>query len=136
MEDYKKPLPIITENNRPFWEATKNHELRLQKCAKCAKFWYPSGPLCPHCWSRDYEWTRVSGRGRVTSWVVFHQVYFDSFREDVPYNVAQVELEEGPRLMSGLVNIKNEEIIMDMPVEVVFEDVTEEVTLHKFRPVR
>ena len=136
MDDYKKPLPIITENNRPFWEATKNHELKLQKCKKCDKFWYPSGPLCPRCWSRDYEWTRVSGRGKVTSWVVFHQVYFDSFKEDVPYNVAQVELEEGPRLMSGLVNIKNEEIVMDMPVEVIFEDVTQDVTLHKFRPLK
>ena len=136
MPEYEKPLPVITENNRPFWEATKSHELRLQKCHQCGHFWYPSGPVCPYCWSRDYEWTALRGRGKVTFWVVFHQRYFDSFKEDIPYNVVQVELEEGPRLISNLVDIKSEDIRMDMPVEVVYDDVTPEVTLPRFRSRR
>ena len=92
--------------------------------------------MCPFCWSRDYEWARVSGRGKVNSWVVFHQLYYEGFKGETPYSVVQVELEEGPRLMSNLVGVKSEEIHMGMAVEVVFDDVTEEVTLPKFRPRR
>ena len=134
MPEYTKPLPVITENNRPFWDAAKRHELSLQKCNNCGKYWYPSGPVCPFCWSRDHEWAKLSGRGKVNSWVIFHQRYFESFSEDIPYNVAQVELEEGPRITTNLVGVKNEDIRMDMPVHVVFDDVTPEVTLPKFRP--
>ena len=134
MPEYTKPLPVITENSRPFWDAAKRHELSLQKCNNCGKYWYPSGPVCPFCWSRDYEWAKLSGRGKVSSWVIFHQRYFESFSEDIPYNVAQVELEEGPRITTNLVGVKNEDIRMDMPVHVVFDDVTPEVTLPKFRP--
>jgi uncharacterized OB-fold protein len=72
----------------------------------------------------------------VNSWVVFHQAYFSSFTDDVPYNVAEVELEEGPRLLTNLVAVDNDDITMDMPVEIVFDDVTDEVTLAKFRPIR
>ena len=136
MAEYKKPLPVISEINRPYWDAAKRHELRLQKCNGCGKFWTPNGPMCPFCWSRDYEWARVSGRGKVNSWVVFHQLYYEGFKGETPYSVVQVELEEGPRLMSNLVGVKSEEIHMGMAVEVVFDDVTEEVTLPKFRPRR
>jgi hypothetical protein len=76
----------------------------------------------------------VSGRGTISSWVVFHQLYFPSFAVDIPYAVVQVELEEGPRLISNLVGVKNQEIRIGMPVEVVFEDVTAEVTIPRFRP--
>ena len=134
MAEYTKPLPIISEVNQPFWEAAKRHELRLQQCRACGKIWYPFGPLCPYCWSREYDWTRVSGRGRVTSWVVFHQPYFDGFKPELPYNVVQVKLEEGPQMLSNLVGVPNDAIRMDMPVEVCFDDVTEDVTLPKFRP--
>jgi uncharacterized OB-fold protein len=136
MAEYTKPLPVISDINRPYWDAAKKHELRLQRCNKCRKFWYPNSPVCPYCWSREYEWAKLSGRGKVTSWVIFHQLYFEGFRSEAPYNVVQVELEEGPRILSNLVDIKNEEIHIEMPVEVVFEDVTPEVTLPKFRPRR
>lgn len=134
MPEYTKPLPVITENSRPFWDAARRHELSLQRCNSCGKYWYPSGPVCPFCWSRDYEWAKLSGRGKVSSWVVFHQRYLESFSEDIPYNVAQVELEEGPRITTNLVGVKNEDITMDMLVHVVFDDVTPDVTLPKFRP--
>lgn len=136
MTTYKKPLPLISDVNRAFWDAAKRHQLRLQRCAKCSRYWYPPGPVCPFCWSRDFDWSEVSGRGKVTSWVVFHQLYYEGFKDDIPYNVAQVELAEGPRLIANLVDVRNEDIRMDMPVEVIFEDVTADVTLPQFRPVK
>jgi uncharacterized OB-fold protein len=131
---YSKPLPAISSLNRPYWDALKQRELRLQKCAGCGKVWYPPSPLCPACWSREFTWERLSGRGRVNSWVVFHQSYFRGYDDELPYNVAEVELEEGPRLLTNLVGIKNDEIRAGMPVEIVFDDVNAEVTLAKFRP--
>ena len=134
MAEYKKPLPVISAINGPYWDAAKRHELRLQKCNGCGRFWYPNGHQCPFCWARDYEWAKVSGRGKVNSWVVFHQFYYEGFKDETPYSVVQVELEEGPRLISSLVGVKREDIHIGMPVEVVFDDVTEEATLPRFRP--
>jgi len=133
--DYKKPLPAISSLNQPYWDGLKRRELKLQHCNDCDKVWYPPAPLCPVCWSQNYAWQKLSGRGRVNSWVVFHQAYFSSFTDDVPYNVAEVELEEGPRLLTNLVGIDNADLMVGMSVDVVFDDVTEEVTLAKFRPV-
>ena len=134
MKDYRKPLSRITPDNRPFWEAARRHELRLQRCAGCGKVWYPPGPVCPECLSERFEWERMSRRGKVSSWVVFHHRYFESFASDIPYNVVQVELEEGPRLLANLVGVRNDAIEMGMPVEVVFDDVTPKISLPRFRP--
>ncbi|HXG18022.1 MAG TPA: Zn-ribbon domain-containing OB-fold protein [Methylomirabilota bacterium] len=134
MAEYKKPLPAITTLNGPYWDGLKRHELTMPKCNDCGKLWYPPSPFCPECWSRNFTWQRLSGRGKVNSWVVFHQAYFSSYKDDVPYNVAEVELEEGPRLLTNLVDVANEDISIGMPVEIVFDDVTDDVTLAKFRP--
>ena len=133
-EQYQKPLPAISSLNQQYWEALRKRELKLPKCDRCGKIWHPPSPLCPACWSREFTWTRLSGRGRVTSWVVFHQSYFRSFEGEIPYNVAEVELEEGPRLLTNLVGISSDAIRAAMPVEIVFDDVTAEVTLAKFKP--
>ena len=133
---YSKPLPRITVENRPFWEATKRHELRLQRCTECGRFRYPPAPVCPDCLGERADWARVSGRGKVTTWLIFHKAYFPSFADDVPYNVVQVELEEGPRLTANLVGMANDRITIGMPVDVIFDDVTPEVTLPRFRPRR
>lgn len=132
----QKPLPNISDFNRAFWEAARQSELRLQKCNDCGQFWAPNGPVCPHCFSEDYEWARLSGRGTIASWVVFHKLYHPAFANDLPYSVAFVELEEGPRIISNIVQIKNEELAVGMPVEVVFEPVNDELTIPKFRPAR
>jgi uncharacterized OB-fold protein len=99
----------------------------------CARFRYPPGSVCPECLSERTEWRRVSGRGTVTTWVVFHQKYFEAFAADLPYHVVQVQLEEGPRLTANLVEMPNHELRIGMPVEVVFDDVTPEITLPRFR---
>jgi uncharacterized OB-fold protein len=131
---YAKPLPAISALNQPYWDGLRRRQLCLQRCDGCATTWYPPAPLCPHCWSRKFAWAKLSGCGRVNSWVVFHQSYFRGFESDVPYNVAEVELDEGPRLLTNLVGIANEDIRAGMPVEIVFEEATAEITLAKFRP--
>ena len=133
MDEYRKPLPVITPLNRPFWEAAKGGELRLQRCLECGQVWFPIGPVCPDCWSERFEWAPMSGRGKLSNWVIYHQAFHDAYREEVPYNVAEVELEEGPRLMTNIVGVKNEELFYGLPVEVYFDSVTPEVTLVKFR---
>jgi uncharacterized OB-fold protein len=132
--EYNKPLPLISSLNKPFWEGLRNRELRLQKCRGCGEVRYPPAPLCPRCWSRDYQWDKLSGYGRVNSWVVFHQSYYRGYDNELPYNVAEVQLDEGPRLLTNLVNIENSAIRDGLPVEIVYDDVTSEITLAKFRP--
>ena len=133
MSPYEKPLPRVTADNRPFWEAARRHQLALQRCADCGRFRYPPAPVCPECLSERREWTPVSGRGTISTFVVFHQRYFASFADAIPYNVIQVRLDEGPRLTANLVDIPNGEIRIGMRVEVVFDDVTPEISLPRFR---
>jgi len=90
---------------------------------------------CPKCGSRDMHWARLSGRGTVWSHCTFHRKYFPEFEADLPYNVALVELEEGPRLITNLIDVDRRDIRIGMPVDVVFEDVTPDIALIKFRPL-
>jgi uncharacterized OB-fold protein len=136
MADYTKPMPAISSLNQPYWEGLKQHRFVMPKCNDCGKTWYPPTPFCPECWSRSFSWQQLSGRGRVNSWVVFYQAYFSSFKDDIPYNVAEVELEEGPRLLTNLVEVDNADIRIGMPVEIHFDDITDEVTLAKFKPLK
>lgn len=134
-ETIAKPLPTISDFNRPFWQAAHRHEFRLQRCVDCGQFWAPAGPVCPKCFSEKYTWDEVSGKGRIASWVVFHKLYHPGFAKDMPYSVAFVELAEGPRVISNVIDVTNEELRIGMPVEVVFEDVNEEISLPKFRVI-
>jgi uncharacterized protein len=111
-------------------------ELRAMRCSSCEHKFLPAADRCPRCLSRQIHWVKVSGRGKVWSWVVFHQRYFAAFEADMPYNVAYVQLDEGPRLMTNLVDCDPGEIHCEMPVDVVFDDVTPEISLPKFRPAQ
>ena len=133
MSEYTKPLPIPSAESEPFWEGCRRHELLLPRCQQCASYWSPPSAICPECLSMEWEWTRASGRGRIYSFGVYHRVYHPGFQDDIPYVVAVVELDEGPRLVSNVVHCTPEELQCDMPVEVIFEDVTPEATLYKFQ---
>ena len=98
MSEYTKPLPAITDENREFWSGAKHGKLRMQKCGGCGHVRYPISHVCPQCLSCDFAWADLSGRGEVFSYVVFYQVYNKAFEKDIPYNVALVQLEEGPRM--------------------------------------
>jgi uncharacterized OB-fold protein len=131
---YSKPLPEIDDINRPFWDATRRGELRLQRCQDCSHVWYPAGTNCPKCLSTSFEWRPMSGRGTVWSFIVYHHCWHRGFEKEIPYNVAMIQLEEGPIVITNIVDVKNETIKVGMPVKVVFEHATDEVTLFKFKP--
>ena len=134
MSAYAKPLPQVTPEMKPFWDAARRHELVVQRCRGCGAYRFPARDICSRCLAREGEWTRVSGRGSVFSRAVMHQVYHPGFASEVHYGLVVIELEEGARLVSNLVDGPPGEIRAGMPVEVVFDDVTPEVTLPKFRP--
>ena len=132
--EYGKPLPDITDENRPFWEGCKRHELLVQKCSGCG-YMRHVGPACPQCLSAEHEWVPASGKGKVYTWIVVHQRYNRAFEDDLPYNVCIVELDEGPRIYTTVIGLDNEDIKAGMDVAVVWDDVTDEITLPKFAPI-
>ena len=134
MADYKKPIPTVTPEMRPFFEASKRHELVVQRCTQCGTHRFPAREICSNCLSRAVEWAPVSGAGEVFSYNVMHQVYHPEFADAVPYAVVVVKLKEGAKLNSNLVGVAPAAIRIGMPVKVVFEDVTDEITLPKFAP--
>lgn len=133
---YLKPLPVIDEEMRPWWEALQRHELYVQKCRDCGDLRYHPRALCTNCLSPRTEWIRCSGRGTVYTFTATYQNQGAGFRESLPYIMAWVELEEGVKMLTNLVECRPEEAKIGMPVEVVYEDVTPQVTLAKFRPAR
>ena len=128
------PLPRITRDTEPFWEGCRRHELLLAECYACNKVHLPPGPVCPTCFSDDLGWRKASGLGTISAWTMVHREWFAAFRDNIPYNAAQIELDEGPRLMSNIINVDNANLTIGMKVEVVFDDVTKEVTLPRFQP--
>ena len=133
MTEYAKPLPALTDLNRPFWQSGQHGRLALQRCTACGHVRYPISPFCPRCLSAACEWSDLSGRGTVFSYVVFHRAYHAGFAADVPYNVALIQLDEGPRLYSNIVDTPNDSVRIGDAVEVVFEQVTPQVWIPKFR---
>jgi uncharacterized OB-fold protein len=128
-----KPRPKIDNVNRGFWDNAKAGKLSVQKCDSCSDMHYPGSPVCPKCLSEQQSWVAVSGKGTLLSWVRFHRAYWDSFRDDLPYLVCLVGLEEGPLLVSNLVGGEPGEKAIGSKVEAVFEKVDDELTLPKFR---
>jgi|TARA_Y100000294_G_C8376234_1_gene264813 hypothetical protein len=133
---YDKPVPI-PENpapTRPYWDAAKRHELVQPRCKRCNDFfWYPR-EQCPNCFSQDIEWVTVSGKGKVYAYTIVYQTGHPAFQEGAPHVLAAIDLEEGTRLISNVIGCPVEEVKIDMPVTVVFDDVTPEWTLPKFKP--
>ena len=131
-----KPLPGITEDGAPYWAACREGRLEVQRCLRCEHLRFPPAVLCPKCLAEEHEWVPLSGRGKIYSFIIVHRPQHPAFFADAPYNVAIVELEEGIRLHTNVVDCPNDELRIDLPVEVVFEKIDDEVTLPKFRPRR
>ncbi len=128
---YNKPLPRLDTLNEPFWAAAKQGKLLLQHCPSCGDVRFPPGPVCPKCLAGDQDWIESSGKGVLESWIDMHRAYWDGFKGDLPYRVCLVRLEEGPVVVSNLVD-NTESLRIGAPVQVVFDAVTETVTLPKF----
>lgn len=133
---YTGPIPKPTPETRPYWEAAKQRVLRIQHCGDCQQHYFYPRPLCPHCLSRNVSWVDVSGRGKLHTFVINHRPP-RGFPASGPYVIGIVELDEGPKLMTNLVGVDPDprQLRCDIPVEAVFEDITDEITLPKFRPV-
>jgi uncharacterized OB-fold protein len=129
---YEKPLPVIDGESRPFWEGARAKQLRIMRCRECRRYFFYPRELCPHCHSTAVEWVTASGRGTIYTFTIARRPAGPAFKPDVPYAVALVELEEGPRLMTNIVTADVDKIRIGQKVKAVFEDVTEEVTLVKF----
>jgi hypothetical protein len=133
---YEKPLPAIDDDNRLYWEGAKRHELTITYCKHCAGYFFPPRQLCPDCLRDDgVEWRKASGKGTVYSISVVHQNRAKGFREDVPYTVGYITLEEGIQMLCNVVAEDPYDVKVGMPVEVFFEDASEGISIPRFRLV-
>ncbi len=130
----KPILPTITPVNRPFWEGCGRSQLLVQRCTQCGHLRYPASVACPQCLSPASEWQALSGKGSVFSFVVFHRAYHPAWEKKVPYNVALIELEEGPILLSNVIGIANDRLAIGQRVAVAFEPFGEGMAIPVFKP--
>ena len=136
MTQVTKPVPQVAPWSVPFWDATRKEKLKLQCCKACDKFVFYPRYACPHCGEDALEWQQVSGRGTLYTFTVVESNAPSSFTADMPYVVAVVVLDEGPRMLTNIVGCDPADLSFDMPVEVVFEKLDDEFTLPKFRPLQ
>jgi uncharacterized OB-fold protein len=128
------PAPYQSPDNREFWAATAEDRFLLRRCDDCQCFiWYPR-PFCPACGSLRTSWVEASGRGTVYTFTVVHRSVIPGYREAVPYVVAYVELAEGPRVMTNIVDADPADVSIGMPVSVVFADTGGSSALYRFKP--
>ena len=135
MSQASRARPAPTPETKHFWEGTRAGELRLQRCLRCEKAYFPPRPFCPSCGSREVGTFRASGKATLYSYVINHRPAAPGFTP--PYAIAVVTLEEGPRMMTNIVDCPQtpEALELDMALEIAFEKLDDEITLPLFRPV-
>ncbi len=133
------PVPDVNDwNTREWWAQVKQHQLVVQRCARCNTFRHPPVPVCFKCRSFEYGWQPVSGKGVIYTYTIAHHPPAPAMANLVPYNVVIIELTDadGVRMVGNLLDAPNEAIKVGMPVEVVFEDVSGQITLPQWRLAR
>src|SRR3989304_8323874 len=130
------PLPIPTQDTAPFWQGLREGNVLPQRCLSFRAIRYPPRPMFSECNSLETEWVPASGRGSVYSYTVTHQALHPTLVDRIPHVVILVELEEGVRITSNILDCQVSDVYIGLPVEVVLDQVTDEVTLPKFRPRR
>ncbi len=131
-EEYGLPLPELDGLHGEFYGFCKQHELRFQRCSSCETWRHTPREICAECGSWDWEWAASSGKGKVFTWTTVTRALHPAFRESCPMAPVIIELEEGVRMLSLMVDCPPDELEIDMPVTVSFDDVTDEITLPKF----
>jgi hypothetical protein len=128
--------PVPQPESDFYWEKCKAHELWLRHCKACDNTYFYPRDICPHCFSRDTDWIKSSGRGILHTFAIAHRAPIPAFQNRVPFVLAIVELEGGARIPTNLVEVEPEPsaIKCGMAVEVVFEDLDDKISLPKFRP--
>jgi hypothetical protein len=136
--DLRKPLPAITAEAKRFWDAAAQNKLVMQRCQGCSAWIWTPRPLCNECGSAAVQWTPMSGKGEIYSFTVIRQVVgraaSKAFEPDIPYVVAWVDLDEGPRMITNIVGCPVEDVKLGMKVSVVFEQASKDIWLPKFKP--
>lgn len=130
-----KPIPEVTPEMAPFFAAARERRLVVQRCTGCGTLRFPARPRCSACLGKDAEWTPVSGRGEIFSFVVMHQAAHPGFAAIAPYGVVIVQLAEGVRMLSGTTGVAPSDLRVGLPVEVTFEERGPDVLVPVFRPV-
>jgi uncharacterized OB-fold protein len=134
MPDWNKPLPTVSGETKPFWDACRRGQLLIQKCDSCVEYqFYPRG-ICANCWSEDIKWVTASGKGTVWTYTVTYQNRTPGFAEDVPYVLALVELEEGVKMFTNIIECAPREVAIGMPVEVTFRQANNQISVPYFKP--
>ena len=131
---YDKPVPERDEASEPFFDGALRGELMLQRCDVCGNWMWPVRVRCTACLSNKLSWAAAAGTGTLYTWTMVHQVFHPGFANEVPYNVALVDLPEGVRMFTNIVGLPDDELQVGMPLVVTFEQITDDVALPKFRP--
>ncbi len=134
--DYKKPIPRATGDTQPFWDFCKQRELRFQKCSDCGTFRHYPRPMCGDCGSLKFEWVKSTGKGKVYTWVTAHRAFHPGFQDELPLPIVIIDVEDAPGVrMMGNFNdgTKATDLKAGMLVQVVFEQITPELTIPKFK---
>jgi uncharacterized OB-fold protein len=126
--------PEIDQDSQIYWQSLCEHAVRLQKCHRCGRFRFPPYPTCYYCGEQRYSWVAISGRGKLYSWIVIHHPIDTNIDIDIPFVVALVTLEEGPRITARLINCKHEDIRGDMPLTILYEDISDQLTILNVEP--
>lgn len=128
-------LPTIEEDTRPFWDAARDGKLLIRRCDACERAHHYPRPFCPHCWSADVRWEQASGRATLYTYSTVHRNDLPPFAGRVPYVAAVVALDEGPRMMTNVVECEPDLLEVGMALEVTFRSVTDDVSVPVFRPL-
>jgi uncharacterized OB-fold protein len=127
-------LPTVEPETQPFWDAAREGKLLIRRCGSCTRAHSYPRPFCPHCWSEDVPWEEASGRATLYTYSTVFLTDLPPFNERVPYVAAVVDLAEGPRMMTGVVDADPSQLHIGMPLEVTFLPLDDELTAPWFRP--
>lgn len=134
MSENRHDLPTIEGESQPFWDAAKEHRFLIARCGSCERVHHYPRPFCPYCWSEDVAWVEASGRATLYTYSTVFMNDMPPFRDRLPYLAAVVDLEEGPRVMTNLVDVDSSDLEIGMPLEVAYQQISPDVTVPVFRP--
>lgn len=136
---YEKPIPLKTQDNKPYWDAADEHKLKLQRCNSCKEYSHPPGPSCTKCGSTDMIWEDFGSevKGKVYSYIIGYRPFLPGFQDDIPLVIAQMELEEAPGVLiiGNVLECDSEDVEIGMPVQMIWKDITEDRALPQWIPV-
>ena len=127
-------LPVVTALTASYWDGARTEKVLFQQCRVCGTNWHPPMPICPQCHSSEIDWLPAGGGGTVYSYTIVHHATHPAFADKVPYVVAVVELDEGPRIVTNIKNCAVEDVRGGMHVSIYFEDVAEGFRLPQAQP--